>query len=597
MSSSLKEREIEFLLYELLDTESCLQRERYREHSKEVFDATLDTARVVAEKYFANHYALGDSKEPEFDGTNIAIIPETREAWKHFAEAGFLAAHYDIGEDGLQLPETVLRAAMAHFYGANIATTAYPLLTIGVANLIHSFGSEQQRSLYLPLLKSGQASGTMCLTEPNQGSALADISTTAKKAEDGSYRIFGNKIFISGGDQNITDNIIHMVLAKIEGAPAGAKGISLFICPKYLVNEDGSPGQRNDVALAGLLHKMGYRNTTSTALSFGEKDGAIGYLVGEPHRGLHYMFQMMNEARIGVGLGASAVGYQGFQASLKYSRERKQGRLPSNKNPKSPQVNLIDHADIRRMLLAQKAYAEGGLAMCLYASSLFEDSQTAETKASRDDALQLLDLITPMVKSWPSKYCVIGNDLAIQILGGSGYMREYPLEQYWRDNRLNAIHEGAEGIHGLDILGRKAATRGFQLFLDVVERTVAETESYAQCSDFSKALKVSCDSLREVTKILLEAQRENPELGLANATVYLDLFGTVFAAWIWLRKAAIAEQALMTGLESNDEENFYRGKLETARYFFKWELPQAETKKALLASLDATTLNMCDEWF
>ena len=313
----LNRRDLDFLLYELLDTEALLDRPRYQDHSREVFNATLDTAHTIAQKYFANHNAKGDANEPQFDGSEVHIIPETKEAWNALAEAGFLAAHYDADEDGLQLPEIILRAAMAYFNAGNIASSAYPFLSIGAANLIHSFGSEEHKATFLPPMREGRFAGTMALTEPGQGSALADITTTAYLEDDGTYRIKGQKMYISGGDQNITENIVHMVLARIDGAPAGTKGISLFICPKFLVNPDGSLGERNDVALAGLLHKMGYRNTTSTVLSFGENGGAKAYLV---HKGLQYMFQMMNEARIGVGLGAAVLGYQGYLYSLNYAR-------------------------------------------------------------------------------------------------------------------------------------------------------------------------------------------------------------------------------------------------------------------------------------
>jgi len=601
----LNDRDIDFLLYELLNTEALMQRPRYQEHSREVFNATLDTAKTVAEKYFANHNAKADSNEPTFDGDKVTLIPETKEAWNAFAEAGFLAAHYDFEDGGMQLPEVILRAAMGYFSAANIATTGYPFLSIGSANLINSFGSDAQKAKFLPPMQEGRFAGTMALTEPGQGSALADIKTTAKPAADGSYRLFGQKMFISGGDQSLTDNIVHMVLAKIEGAPAGTKGISLFICPKFLVNDDGSLGERNDVALAGLLHKMGYRNTTSTVLSFGEKDGAVGYLLGEPHKGLNYMFQMMNEARIGVGMGAAVLGYQGFNYSLDYARERPQGRLPSNKNPESKQVNIIQHADVRRMLLAQKAYAEGALAMCMFASSLFEDSHTAETEQQRQQAFLLLDLITPMVKSWPSKYGLKANELAIQVLGGSGYIREYPVEQYYRDNRLNPIHEGTEAIHGLDVLGRKVLLNkgaGFKLFLDSLAASIEQASQLELAKEFVTPLNNALSTLAETTRVLTEKLGEDPELSLANATVYLDLFGRVLASWIWLKQALVAAEKLGTnnGQASQlheTEVNFYRGKLQAARYYFQWELPEIYPQAELLQRFDRAPLDMQDAWF
>ncbi|RLA48336.1 MAG: acyl-CoA dehydrogenase, partial [Gammaproteobacteria bacterium] len=318
----LNDRDLEFLLYELLDTEALLTRPRYRDHTREVFDASLRTAKTVAEKYFADHLVKGDENEPTLEDGEVQMIPETRVAWQEFTRAGFLAAHQDYDEGGMQMPEVLVRVIMAYINAANISTAAYPFIAIGVTNLLRAFASTEQKAKYLPLIMDGRSNGTMALTEPGQGSALGDITTMAEPAADGTYRLFGQKMFISCADHNIADNVIHMVLAKIKGSPAGVKGISLFIVPKYLVNEDGSPGARNDVVVAGLNHKMGYRNATNAALNFGEEDGAIAYLVGEANKGLGYMFQMMNEARIGVALGAAALAYQGYNYSLDYARQR-----------------------------------------------------------------------------------------------------------------------------------------------------------------------------------------------------------------------------------------------------------------------------------
>lgn len=596
----LNDRDLDFLLYEFLDTEALLERPRYQEHSRDVFNATLKTAKTVAEKYFANHNAKGDANEPSFDGEKVHMIPETKEAWDAFAEAGFLAASYDFEDGGMQMPEIVLRAAMSYISAANVSSSGYPFLTLGSANLIHSFGNDEQRAKYLPPMMDGRFSGTMALTEPGQGSALGDIKTTAKPHDDGSYRIFGSKMFISGGDQSITENIVHMVLAKIEGAPAGTKGISLFICPKFLVNDDGSVGERNDVALAGLLHKMGYRNTTSTVLSFGEKDGAVGYLVGEAHKGLSYMFQMMNEARIGVGLGAAVLGYQGYNYSLEYARNRPQGRKPSVKDPSSKQVNIIEHADVRRLLLSQKAYVEGSIALCFYASSLLEDSRSATTEEERETAFTLLDFITPMVKSFPSKYALKANENAIQVLGGSGYIREYPVEQYYRDNRLNPIHEGTEAIHGLDILGRKIPMNnmaGYQALKAEMQATILSATDIAATAGFAAALSKAIDTLDQTTTSLLTLLGSGEvDLGMANATVFLDLFGRVLVSWIWLKQAIIAAEKLAGSLHQ-DEENFYRGKLQTAQYYFQWELPEINAQAELLQAADPTCFEMQDAWF
>ena len=595
----LNDRDLEFLLYELLDTEALLTRPRYRDHTREVFDASLRTAKTVAEKYFADHLVKGDENEPTLEDGEVQMIPETRVAWQEFTRAGFLAAHQDYDEGGMQMPEVLVRVIMAYINAANISTAAYPFIAIGVTNLLRAFASTEQKAKYLPLIMDGRSNGTMALTEPGQGSALGDITTMAEPAADGTYRLFGQKMFISCADHNIADNVIHMVLAKIKGSPAGVKGISLFIVPKYLVNEDGSPGARNDVVVAGLNHKMGYRNATNAALNFGEEDGAIAYLVGEANKGLGYMFQMMNEARIGVALGAAALAYQGYNYSLDYARQRPQGRLASCKDPQSAQIMLVEHADVRRMLLAQKAYAEGSLAMCLYASSLFEDQNTAADESKRERARQLLDLIIPVVKSWPSKYGCVSNDLAIQILGGSGYIREYPVEQLYRDQRLNPIHEGAEAIHGLDLLGRKVPMRdktGFSIFIEEVNSDLILAAEAGVDEDLIENIDSALKLLCKTTDILLDEMNKDIDKGLANATMYLDMFGRIVAAWIWLKMASKA--APQINMDCGESDNaFYRGKLQAARYYIEWELPAVRELADLLMSANLVPFDMQDEWF
>jgi len=594
----LNERELRFQLYELLDTEALLQRPRYAEHDRGVFDASLTTARQVAAEFFAPHNAKGDANEPTFDGERVHMIPETKAAWDAFAAAGFLAAQHDFADGGLQLPEVVLRACMAYFNAANIASVAYPFLSIGAANLVKAFADVKLRERFLPPMLEGRFSGTMALTEPGQGSALGDLRTLARPADDGTYRIFGQKMFISGGDHELTENIVHMVLARIEGAPAGTKGISLFLVPKFLVNADGSVGLRNDVALAGLLHKMGYRNTTSTVLGFGERDGAVGYLVGEAHQGLSYMFQMMNEARIGVGLGAASLAYQSYIHALDYARQRPQGRHPNNKNPLTPQARIVEHADVRRMLLQQKVYAEGSLALCLYASSLVEDAHTATTELERRNAAELLDMLTPVVKTWSSRYGLLASEIGIQVLGGAGYTREYPLEQYYRDNRLNPIHEGTEGIQAIDLLGRKLGSRGgdgYRLFVAEVLATLLVANNDIHCAPLAALLADALGILEQVTTSLQEQVAADATLGLANATPYLDLFGRVVVGWLWLRQALLASRTLSA--TQGSETDFYQGKLQAAHYFMTWELASLESQARLLTDANHIAYYMRDSWF
>ncbi|WP_448119576.1 acyl-CoA dehydrogenase [Pseudomonas serbica] len=595
----LSERDLSFQLYEMLDTETLLQRSRYSEHDRGVFDATLETARQLAVDYYAPHYQKGDHEEPTFDGERVHMIPETKAAWDAFAAAGFLSAHHDYEIGGLQLPEVLLRSCMAYFSAANCSSVGYSFLSIGATNLVKSFASAELRERFLAPMLDGRFSGTMALTEPGQGSALGDLRTSARPAGDGSYRVFGQKMFISGGDHELTDNIVHMVLARIDGAPAGTKGISLFLVPKFLLNPDGSVGARNDVALAGLLHKMGYRNTTSTVLNFGERDGAVGYLVGELGQGLGYMFQMMNEARIGVGLGAACLGYQSYLHALDYARERPQGRLPGNKDPLSPQVRIIEHADVRRMLLQQKVYVEGSLSLCLYASSLVEDAHTGVSPEQRRDARELLDLLTPVVKSYPSRYCLLASEIGVQILGGSGYTREYPLEQLYRDNRLNPIHEGTEGIQAIDLLNRKLGPRGgdgYCLFIALVRTCLEEATNDRECAPLATALGEALELVQCATLALQGQVEADATLGLSNATVYLDLFGRTVIGWIWLRQALLASRALAAGA-SGSETTFYQGKLQAARYYMDWELAPLQSQACLLIAGNRLCFDMQSDWF
>lgn len=599
MDKFIHHRNLDFLLYELLDTESLLQRPRYREQSRSVYDSVLETARNIAGKYLAPHYQKGDANEPEFVDGTTRLIPETKVAWDVIRNAGFLAAHCNEEEGGLQLPEVIFRSATAYFHAANGPTTWYPFLTIGVINLFRTFASEDQKARFLPALMEGRFAGTMALTEPGQGSALADIKTRAEPQDDGRWRIFGQKMFISAGEHDLTDNIVHMVLARTKGAPPGVKGISLFIVPKFLVEADGQLSVRNEVALSGLLHKMGSRNTSSTVLNFGEKDGAIGYLIGGAGNGLACMFKMMNEARIGVGMNAAALASRGYLYSLEYARERVQGRLPSNKDALSSQVSLLSHPDVRRMLLAQKAYAEGALALCLYASSLYEDEHTHPDQSHRDAAGVLLGLLTPVVKSWSARYGCEANELAIQVLGGAGYIREHPVEQLYRDQRLNPIHEGAEGIHGIDLLGRKVFQRDgevLQLFSGEVCKTVAKAGQEPSLSRHAQALGRQLSALLEVTAGLAKLMHKDPDRALANANIYLDAFGRVTVAWLWLRQGLVAARAQEATPHEVDKD-FYNGKLQAAAYYFDWELPQVELQWHLLSEVNSIPYDMKDAWY
>ncbi|WP_122434520.1 acyl-CoA dehydrogenase [Pseudomonas viridiflava] len=597
--SLLSSRNLAFELYEVLDAEALIRRERFAEHSRETFDAAIGTARTIAEKYFAPHNRKADENEPRYENGAAVLIPEVKPAVDAFLEAGFLNAARDFEAGGMQLPTLLSQACFAHFQAANAGTTAYPFLTMGAANLIESFGSDEQKQRFLQPMIEGRFFGTMALTEPHAGSSLSDIRTRAEPATDGSYRLRGNKIFISGGDHNLSENIVHMVLAKLPDAPGGVKGISLFIVPKFLVNEDGSLGKRNDVLLAGLFHKMGWKGTTSTALNFGDNGECVGYLVGKPHQGLSYMFQMMNEARIGVGMGAVMLGYAGYLYSLDYARERPQGRLPDNKSPDSAPVSIIQHTDVRRMLLTQKAYVEGAFDLGLYAARLFDDAQTGETEQIRQQAHELLDLLTPIVKSWPSEFCLKANELAIQILGGHGYTREYPVEQHYRDNRLNPIHEGTHGIQSLDLLGRKLAQNGgagLKQLVRLIADTAQRASTHSQLDHLRQPLEQLVMALQGVTVgLLTDLAQGKVNVALANSALYLKAFGHTVIGWRWLEQAIRAEEGLSRGNAA--DVDFYKGKLQAARYFLTWEVPACHHELAILQARDDVCLSMQNEWF
>nr|ADI16395.1 acyl-CoA dehydrogenases [uncultured bacterium HF130_12L15] len=594
---SIDRADLSFQLHDVIGTERLRSMPRYADYDRETIDGVLDTAERIAIEHFLPHAALLDRNEPKFVDGKVEMDSAVGAALAVYREAGFFGAGFDHEWGGAQMPESVRVATAFMFSAANVSTSGYPFLTIGAANLIATFGTDEQKERFLRPMVEGRFFGTMCLSEPQAGSSLSDITTRAEPAGDGTYRLIGRKMWISGGDQEISENIVHLVLAKIPGGPAGVKGISLFIVPKHEVLEGGGIGERNGVTLAGLNHKMGYRGTTNTLLHLGEDSPCVGYLLGEPHKGLSYMFQMMNEARIGVGLGATALGAAGYQASLAYARERPQGRQPDGKDPSSAQVPIIEHADIRRLLLAQKAAVEGSLALGLYCADLVDTLRVETDETARRENELLLDLLTPVAKSWPSEFCLEANKHAIQILGGYGYTRDFPLERIYRDNRLNPIHEGTHGIQGLDLLGRKvgqANGAGVKALAGRIMADVSQAHGFEVLSLHAEALANHLAETVATTRKLAVAASENPRLGLANATIYLDMFGHVVIAWMWLRQALVASRKLEAGAA---DTAFLNGKLAACRYFFAYELPRTKAQRELLDSLDDTTLSMRPDWF
>ena len=605
---------IDFLLHDWLDVTSLCTRPRYKEHNADTFAQVLDTCERIARDKYAPFNRLVDTEEPRQSGDRVILPQATHAAWRAYADSGMLAAAQDESIGGMQLPYTVEAAANAFFAKASVGIGA-GMLTVGNANLLMAHGTPRQQQIFARAEFAGRWAGTMCLSEPQAGSSLSDIATCAMP--DGSdfeadplgprYRLFGSKMWISAGEHELTDNIVHLVLAKIPGADGklvpGARGISLFIVPKMLVDASGQlTGHRNDITLAGLNHKCGWRGTPNTLLSFGDgrysaggAPGAIGWRVGAAGEGLRCMFHMMNEARIGVGLSAAMLGMAGYEAALAYARQRPQGRPvgPSGKDPSQPQVSIIEHADVKSMLLAQKAYAEGALALDLYCAQLVDEQRTGGATAASEAAL-LLEVLTPIAKSWPSEWCLEANSLAIQVHGGYGYTRDFPVEQYWRDNRLNMIHEGTHGIQALDLLGRKVVMdggAGLALLAARVGATATQAENSPPLQPHGAALHAALDDLLVATRAAWEGN--DPAATLANATPYLQAFGHVVLAWIWLDVALAAQAAL----QESDRRDFLQGKLQACHYFYAYELPKIQAWLQVAAERNSICRLMQDAWF
>ena len=573
MTGILDRKTIDFILFDVLSIEQRCGAGRYEDHDQESLHAVLDLAEKISEDELWPHVALGDANEPQLVDGQARILPEAKEALGKLREAGFFAAHADYELGGMQLPVSVNHACNGMMKGANVSTHAYMSLTRAAGNLLKVHGTDWQKRIYMEPMLEGRFFGTMCLSEPDAGSSLADIRTRAKDMGDGVYHLTGSKMWISGGDQDAAENIVHLVLARLPDAPPGVRGISLFAVPKYLVNDDGTLGARNGVVTAGLNHKMGYRGTTNCLLSLGDPAPAIGTLVGEENHGLATMFHMMNEARIGVGIGAAMLGSVGYRYSLNYAQERRQGRTLSNRDPNSKPVLLIEHADVRRMLLRQKALSEGAIALCLYAGDLVDRSVVTKDPQEKERLAALLDLLTPVVKAWPSEFGLDANREAIQILGGYGYTREFPVERLYRDNRLNMIHEGTNGIQALDLLGRKIIGSGMRN-LDIFREEIASTLTNARTR---ADLKPHCDRLDQMFADLTATaetvsatmKSASKDQALAHASVYLNAFGHFVVAWLWVRMASTAS-------EMQTDKNFMQGKTTACAFFMQHELPQAQ---------------------
>ena len=570
-----RERDLELVLYDVLHADELTKLAPFADHDRASFDMVIESARRFARTTLYPTYKPVDETPPRLIDGGIVVHPKLKAIFGELSALGLVVAARPAEVGGQQLPRIIHTFATAYLMAANLSAYAYVGLAAGAAHLIETFGSPELKAAYMAPIYEGRWLGTMALTEPQAGSSLADVTTRATPAADGSYRIAGAKIFISGGDHDLTENIVHMVLARIDGAPAGTKGVSLFCVPKRRI-QDGAL-VANDVAVAGMIHKIGWRGLPSLALAFGDHGDCHGYLVGAPHRGLPAMFQMMNEARIMVGMNGVATASVAYFDALAYAQERTQGRPAEAKDPSTAPVPIIEHADVRRMLLRQKAIVDGGL--CLIGrTALYADlAEFAPDPAARTRAQRLLDLLTPVAKSFPAERGFEANALALQVYGGYGYSSEYPVEALLRDQKLNSIHEGTTGIQGLDLLGRKVVADGGAGLLALREEIAACAASARAAGideRLTSALLTANATVEALTSHLAAKGLGGDVAGmLLHSSDYLELFGILVIAWQHLAMAAAA---------ANKPE--HAGKLVSADYWISTELPRLATLAELCRS-------------
>ncbi len=568
-------RHLEFLLFELHQVAELLSYPYFKDHNLETFRLILDTANQFADSHLKPLLTIMDREQPEISNGKIRVHPGINTIMKSYGEGGWISAQMSYEDGGQQLPAMISNAAAFIFGAANYSASVFPYLSTGATNLILSFGNDYLKENFVPKMIEGVWQGTMALTEPDAGSSLADIVTKATLIEDGKYKIKGQKIYISAGDHDGVENIVHLLLARIEGAPAGTKGISLFVVPQQRIDEGGKL-ETNDVITAGVYHKMGYKGIPIAHLMYGESDDCIGYLVGEQNHGLRYMFQMMNEARVEVGLGAVSIATAAYYASLEYAKERPQGRIISDKDINKPQVPIIKHADVKRMLLFQKSIVEGAHSLLVYCSKLSDLAKVTEDEEKEDYEL-ILDLLTPIAKSYPSEMGCLTTSMAVQIHGGAGYCDDFPVEQFYREVRIHPIHEGTTTIHGIDLLGRKVAIKqgkALKILAKCIEEQIQQSLKIEQLAVYGEKLAVKVQQLQKVTMHLMGlAQKQKAEVFLSDATLYLELMGIITVAWQWLHQAIVAQGHLPEGIHEADRL-FYRSKIQTMKYYFEYELPK-----------------------
>ena len=592
----LRDRDVDFLLYEMLSAEELCALPAFAEHSRETFDLYLRSTRRLAREVLYPAYRPMDEAPARLEGGGMVTHPKMKGIWAQLVGLGVVSATRPASVGGQGLPMTVSTLAHAYLMAANPSAYGYAGLTTGAAHLLEACAGEPLRSALMPRRYSGEWTGTMALTEPHAGSSLADVTSRATPRADGTYDIRGSKIFISGADHDLTGNVVNMTLARIDGAPPGIKGISLFAVPKRRF--EGGALVPNDVTVAGVIHKIGWRGLPSLALAFGDRGDCRGWLVGEAHKGISYMFQMMNEARIMVGVNGTATASVAYHEALAYARNRPQGRPITAKSAGIPQVPIMEHADVRRMLLRQKAIVEGALALVCFTAKQSDLAEHAQDPEVRRRAGLLLDTLTPIAKTFPAEWGFEANVLALQIHGGYGYSSEQLPEAWMRDQKLNSIHEGTTGIHGLDLLGRKAIAQGgepIRILLEETAKAIARAEKAGIPAAWTGRLNEGVQTLASLTAHLGALGMGGDVDGMMRHSAdYLSLFAIVIVGWLWLWQATLAKEALARGAGDAD---FYEGKLCAADYWLVTELPKVAALAELCRSGEDSYGRMRDAWF
>ena len=598
MSKFVSLRNIRFMIKEVFDSKALTDYDYYCKHNEKMFDMVIDAALKLANKLMYPVLEEMDKNQPVLEDGQVKVHKAVKKIMKEFGQGGWIASGFSEANGGDQIPFIIRGTTSFIFAASNYSACAFPELTSGAAELITSFGSQKLIDTYVPKMLDGEWQGTMALTEPQAGSSLSDITTTAYPDPNGSFKIKGVKTFISAGDHDGAKNIIHLMLARIDNAPAGAKGISLFVVPKKRIDEKGNL-IFNDITVATIYHKLGYRGTPAAEISMGEKDDCFGWLVGKENKGLSQMFQMMNGARILVGLASCAIASAAYLAALEYTENRPQGRPVTLKDPLIKQIPIIEHADVKRMLLFQKSIVEGSFSLILQCC-MYADLKKVSHGDEKEKYGLLLDLLTPIAKAFPSEYGISSISSAIQCFGGYGYCEDFSVGQYFRDIRIHAIHEGTTGIQGMDLLGRKLVMNNGKaalLFIEEVRLTIRDAIQIFELELFAKELQRAMKQLEKVAGFLFNVAREKGiEVYLSDASLFLEYYGLIVISWQWLIQGIAAQKALSENCSKKDR-NFYKGKFFTMNYFFRYELPKTYGLATRLMDNDNLTVNMKTQYF